>query len=415
MIAEGRLNLEQLAETLLWENECVILPSLGGLIRRDHQASLNSTNHVVKPQSKSFFFNPTIHQTDGMLANYLAENFGVSYAEAVKMIDQEVLTIKDKIAAGEKVNWKSLGEFFGSAGKTFFIPKTEINFERETYGLAPIQLTPIAKIQEEVKTEITELVSPEPILKEITAVKPELDYSQTELQPELDQPAKLLAEKSNFRFIKWAVAATVIGALIFFGVRNENKTHITQKATTINFDLVSEGSVETTRPNYPETDESINNKEIDFETVPEAVVEETWTDDEGNTTHISAETEEPSDDANEIPNPIESKKNIETESTPEHQVTEEILPTEEINPISNYTFNLEDQYHIIVLKSVIRNSADQLLQDEKLYYLPVNNSFVHRIGIASSNELEALENILNEIRNNYPKAEIVNLKAYEKL
>ncbi len=419
MIEAGRLNLEQLAETLLWESECVILPGLGGLIRRDHEASINPATHVVRPKSKSFFFNPTIPQTDGLMANYLTEKFGVSYPDAVKMIDDEVKRLKDQIAAGEKIKWASLGEFFGSADKTFFIPKTEINFDRETYGLVPIKLKLIELATEikEVKAEAKPVIIETAPTKEAAPVsEPALDYEKTALQPELDQPIPMQAEKSNFRFIRWIAAAAVIGTILFFGIRNENKTHVTQEAAVINFDLAEEGTVENTTQYYPETDVNENDntdKTLALETVPEEEGESEWVSEDA-----AAANTETIEEATPITEPTTPE--VYEEPTPEvieKPIAETTSIDEPYEEAANnaYSYDLNDQYHIVVSKTVVKSNADKMLENEQLYYLSIPNSFVHRVGIASSNQMEELENQLITIKAQFPKAEIINTKAYEKL
>lgn len=417
MIDAGRLNLEKLAETLLWESECVILPGLGGLIRRDNEASINPATHVVRPKSKSFFFNPTIHQTDGMMANYLTEKFGISYPDAVKLIDTEVSNLKSEIAAGNKIKWDSLGEFFGSADKTFFIPKTEINFDRETYGLVPIQLKPIAQATEvkPIKVETVPVVEQEKAIEE-----PAIQYKETALKPELDQPVPLAAEKNNYRFVRWIAAAAVIGTILFFGIRNEHKTRVTQEAAVINLDLADEATIETTAPDYPTEnlpEENLDDKELNLETVPEESTDASWENEENSNESFAENTKTIEEVPAETINSTEQEQMPVQEEMVESSNVEKStdLVAEESTDAVTYSSNLSHQYHIVVSKTVVKANADQLLENDQLYYLAISNSFVHRVGIASSDQIEELENILQNIKAAYPKAEIINTKAYEKL
>ena len=392
MIESGKLNLEQLVEGLLWQHDCVILPDLGALITRENQAALNPATHIFKPKSKSIFFNPAISKTDGLLANHLSENFGVGYNDAVLMIDEAVNKIKATIKNGEKVWWDSVGQFFGSSDKTFFIPKVETNFLVETYGLLPIQLTPIAQQANKViaETVVTPLaVEKKAILAaaavQTTVVEKKIDYSKTEVQPELDKPNPLPNPKPVMKYLRWAVAAALVAALVVVGIRNEKRTYFTEQKAAIDFSLTDNGAIEAEETEIPVEDYSIP-EENSFETFEEAVPE-----DAAPVTELSNQEIAPA--KNDIP--------AEQEST-----------TIEAPALQ---YNLENQYHIIIEKTLIKASVDQFLSKEGTYYLPIKNSFIHRVGVASSNNINELKELLESIKSQYPKAEIVDKVAYEKL
>lgn len=402
MIESGKLNLEKLVHSLLWQNDCVILPELGALITRENQAALNPATHIIKPRSRSIFFNPGISKTDGLLANYLTENFGLGYADAVQMIDDAIGDIKKEISAGKKVKWDSVGEFFGASDKTFFIPKTELNFLPETFGLFPIQLKPISeKVVEPATTiavqkeEIKENV--EPIEKEVS----EIDYNKTELQPEFNQPAAIEEKKTLMRYLRWPIAAAIVAALVIVGVSNENKTYnFQEKAAVLDLDLQANGEVVTNKT---------ESKELNFEIVPEESIENT-------------DIEEKLADNSELQdNNVEATELVVEESTTNVQEEAETIvePVQEessevsIEPTLNY--NLNDRYHIVVAKTIVKEKAEAMLSNTQLYYLPIGNSFVHRIGIASSNNQESLRDQLPGIRTEFPRARLIDKIAYEKL
>lgn len=394
MIENGKLNLENLVESLLWQHDCVILPNLGALITRENQAALNPATHIFKPKSKSIFFNPSISKTDGLLANHLSENFGIGYNDAVIMIDNAISAIKNQIKNGEKVKWKSVGQFFGSDDKTFFIPKLETNFLKETYGLVPVQLTPIAQqasktVSEEQSISAHKILEPTELSATTVEIGGEketaIDYNKTELRPDFDKPTALPDQKPMMKYARWAVAAAIIVTLTVIGIRNENRTYVTEQKAAIDFDLMSKGEVEANTVAIPTEDwETVDDN---FASTPD----ETISEEIGVAPTVNAVTE----------NNQETSPTIET-------------PVEQ-NIASDLKHNLTDQYHIIIEKTVLKASVDQLLDKQPSYYLPIKNSFIHRIAIASSNNIAALNEILASIKPQYPKAEIIDKVAYEKL
>ena len=188
----------------------------------------------------------------------------------------------------------------------------------------------------------------------------------------------------------------------------------------INLDLADEATVETTAPDYPTEnlpEENLDDKELNLETVPEESTDASWENEENSNESFAENTKT----IEEVP--AETITSTEQEQMPVQEEMVESsnvekstdLVAQESTDVVTYSSNLSHQYHIVVSKTVVKANADQLLENDQLYYLAISNSFVHRVGIASSDQIEELENILQNIKAAYPKAEIINTKAYEKL
>lgn len=179
--------------------------------------------------------------------------------------------------------------------------------------------------------------------------------------------------------------------------------------------MAEAGTVENTSPDYPETDileDDNTDKSLTLETVPQEVSGTAW--ESNNAEPETNETFEEATPASESSPEVYNEPTPETSVAPVDETTHVDEPYEEaVN--NRYTYNLNDQYHIVVSKTVVKSNVDKMLENAQLYYISIPNSFVHRVGIASSNQIEALENQLNTIKAQYPKAEIINTKAYEKL
>ena len=393
------LNLNEIISQLLWKEECVIVPQLGAFIGRDHKTALNPVTHTYKPDNKSIFFNPNIEKTDGMLANYITENFGLSYADANKWISKEVEEIKNKINQGERIEWSNLGSFFGSNDKLFFIPNNNANFNKASFGLPTIQISPVVQ-----STEQKESIQTKQPLEEIKAK--ERDYSKTALTPEIDQPneikpAKTIGKKKVFL---WAAAAVLALAVTVIGFNNENKTYTTNSATALTFDPIQSGVVE---------------DNVAEEFLESSDLSQDETDLTEETPYTPAETEiekEKTPEATtEINNLTEEDNNTGTVFAEDQEIiTESYANEDNLNPQN--LWNEENQFHIIIYHSLIEQHIEAFInQNTDGNRLFLGNSLIYRISVASSNNQTELESTLWEVQKNYPNAYILDKSKYKNL
>lgn len=88
-------NLARHIELLLRDNDCVILPGLGGFIAHDVPACYVSDEGLYYPPSRSISFNASITMNDGLLAQSYMKSYQVDYARANYMIDVAVEQLTD--------------------------------------------------------------------------------------------------------------------------------------------------------------------------------------------------------------------------------------------------------------------------------------------------------------------------------
>lgn len=88
-------NLARHIEFLLRDNDCVILPGLGGFIAHDVPAYYVSDEGLYYPPSRSISFNASITMNDGLLAQSYMKSYQVDYARANYMIDVAVEQLTD--------------------------------------------------------------------------------------------------------------------------------------------------------------------------------------------------------------------------------------------------------------------------------------------------------------------------------
>ena len=151
------MQFENLIKDLLYSNDCVVLPSLGGFIAKYKGASLNTSLHTVYPPQKTIGFNPQIKENDGLFVSALCALNNCTYAEGKIELDAWVKEQSNTLLRGEKISWKGIGILFQDRlGKIQFIPDSKGNFSLESFGLEKIILVPVErKIEEPLTADVS--------------------------------------------------------------------------------------------------------------------------------------------------------------------------------------------------------------------------------------------------------------------
>ena len=138
------MRLEQEIHHLLQRHDCVIVPGFGGFLGRSSGAFLQSSTHYIVPPGKRISFNGMLQDNDGLLATHLVLHAGLSHAEALNSIQQEVRRWKDLLAQGKRIQLDGVGRLFNNVeGKVQFAPTYQDSFAAQSYGFQIIRLEPL--------------------------------------------------------------------------------------------------------------------------------------------------------------------------------------------------------------------------------------------------------------------------------
>ena len=249
------MNLIQYIKELLYQQECVTLPGFGSFLTQTHPIKVNRYTGEFTPPSRSISFNRLIQENDGLLASYVAKREGVSYPDALAMIEKE-LQHWNKRLDRETMILPGIGEFsFNAENKLRFLPHGKINFDANALGLSAFQRTP-----EKAQIRAAAIVPPTPSPKSNPPMqdnKEPLAFTP-ESQEEKKSPALRYA-------IIGVVAVALLGATYYLGnqyLESERlkSTELAQKRIAKNvqeasFDLGAIASLELSVPAVIETTE----------------------------------------------------------------------------------------------------------------------------------------------------------------
>ena len=91
------MDLERHIEILLLDNDCVIVPGLGGFIAYHTDARYDAESASFLPPTRIAGFNPKLSMNDNLLAQSYVETYDISYPEAVKKISSEADALKSEL------------------------------------------------------------------------------------------------------------------------------------------------------------------------------------------------------------------------------------------------------------------------------------------------------------------------------
>ena len=92
------IELERHIEILLLDNDCVIVPGLGGFTAHHVEARYDEADGVFLPPLRTLGFNPQLKINDSLLVQSYIEAYDISYPEALRRIESEVDELCQRLA-----------------------------------------------------------------------------------------------------------------------------------------------------------------------------------------------------------------------------------------------------------------------------------------------------------------------------
>jgi cell division septation protein DedD len=325
------IELSRHIESLLLDNDCVIVPGLGGFIAHYQSAYYVEEERIFLPPTRKVGFNPQLTMNDGLLAQSYMQMYHMDYSDAMNRISENVHLLKDALYKGETVELHGIGALHYNIYDEFEFQSTESGLlSPSLYGLDAFSMPllsnemPLEEHEEETKFVI-QPVNPK---KEIRL-----------------NPAKWLGN----------AVAVAVAIILFFvvSVPVENtyvdKGSYASLGTDCLFDAIRSQSMVTSLPESMEEQHLSTNKDLKPKVVkvekvaPAAVVEPVKVKE-----HVS------------------ETKPVEKVSQPEKSVKVQkemvVAPKAEPKPAANKVAVKKNKYHIIVASLTTSADAQGMLK-----------------------------------------------------
>lgn len=142
-------------EKLLFLHDTLTIPGFGTFTATKASATPDYSAGTISPPSKSLTFSENITTDDGVLVNDVAVANGVSSEEARRVIADFVEKMQTQLGQREIVTLPAVGRLYKNyVQKIQFLPDTT-NFSPESFGLPPLQFSPIGRSREVEKSQET--------------------------------------------------------------------------------------------------------------------------------------------------------------------------------------------------------------------------------------------------------------------
>lgn len=140
------IELERHIEILLLNNDCVIVPDLGGFMTHHLEARFDDEDNMFLPPQRTLGFNPQLKLNDSVLAQSYVEAYDIGYPEAIRRIEAEVGELKQHLANDGYYELNDIGRLsVNKEGKLEFEPCEAGILTPELYGLSSFEMTPLKK------------------------------------------------------------------------------------------------------------------------------------------------------------------------------------------------------------------------------------------------------------------------------
>lgn len=189
------IELAQHIEVLLLENDCVIVPGLGGFVAHYTPAMRVAEENVFLPPTRIIGFNPQLKMNDGLLVQSYMAVYDTDFSDATRIVEKEVAHIFTALHEEGKVDLPNIGELrYSIHGIYDFVPYDHKITTPYLYGLDSFEMQELAELK-----------------------KPYMEKTIRYSVPAVPEDKKRRFEiKFNRSYLSNAVAMIAVVALFFF-------------------------------------------------------------------------------------------------------------------------------------------------------------------------------------------------------
>lgn len=142
------IELAKHIEVLLLENDCVIVPGLGGFIAHNRPASITGTDGAFTPPMRTIGFNPQLIMNDGLLVQSYMQAYNTDFPDATRKIEKVVENLKDELYREGQIQLNHIGTiYYNMNGIYEFEPGNQACFTPYLYGLGKFTFPLLAEQQ----------------------------------------------------------------------------------------------------------------------------------------------------------------------------------------------------------------------------------------------------------------------------
>lgn len=136
-------NISNVVSDLLQFNECVTIPEFGAFVVNPSSAQIDMAKNRLTPPGIKVSFNKNITSNDGLLANAISINEGISYEDANQYLKAFVFEINAELKNKKVFEFHEIGTFYQSHENILKFEPGKIE-SSNSFGLEQFHLTPLS-------------------------------------------------------------------------------------------------------------------------------------------------------------------------------------------------------------------------------------------------------------------------------
>lgn len=153
------IELAKHIEVLLLENDCVIVPGLGGFVAHYTPAMRVAEENIFLPPTRIIGFNPQLKMNDGLLVQSYMAVYGTSFSDATKIVDKEVKELFSALHEDGKANLTNVGELCYTVHSTYdFEPYDNRISTPYLYGLDSFEMQELTTLEKPTTEKVAPFV-----------------------------------------------------------------------------------------------------------------------------------------------------------------------------------------------------------------------------------------------------------------
>jgi len=142
------IELAQHIEILLLENDCVIVPGLGGFVAHYTPAMRVAEENIFLPPTRIVGFNPQLTMNDGLLVQSYMAAYDTDFSDATRIVEKEVAHIFTALHEEGKVDLPNIGELRYSIHGTYDFASYDHKITTPyLYGLDSFEMQELAELK----------------------------------------------------------------------------------------------------------------------------------------------------------------------------------------------------------------------------------------------------------------------------
>ena len=155
------IEIERHIEILLLDNDCVIVPGLGGFTAHHVEARFDESDDVFLPPLRTLGFNQQLKINDSLLVQSYIEAYDISYPEALRRIEGEVEELRQRLVNDGYYEITDIGVLeMNEYGNIIFTPCEAGILTPELYGLSSFEMQPLMAEESTTSASSTQVQKP---------------------------------------------------------------------------------------------------------------------------------------------------------------------------------------------------------------------------------------------------------------